>query len=189
MEWAEINGHKLGIVNIGGKEPNGKPSAIGRWTFSTRKVRERVLDEIEGRVLNACCGKTVLEKSGVDIVRNDLNPEIDADYHTDIENALETFSPESFDCVILDPPFDQGQAEEHYGNIHARDLGTARKQLRQVVNPGGKMIEFGWSTWAVADYEDRWTREKEIRFRRGVPDRPPIFMVVDRKSQKTLGDY
>ncbi len=177
---------EVAVTAIGGKERDGKPAAIGRWTFETRKVRNEVEDELRGRVLNACAGKTKLRKPGVEIVRNDLNPDIDADLHVDIEEIGQHFEADSFDVVVLDPPFDQGQAEEHYGNLHARKLGKARKALASLVKPGGTIVEFGWSEWAAADYFDGWQRERVVRFRRGIPDRPPVFMVVDRNVQTKL---
>lgn len=69
--------------NIGGKEPDGKPAAIGRWTFQTKKVRDALLPYLDGRVLNAFAGKTHLAeyKRGITEIRNDINPERDADYH------------------------------------------------------------------------------------------------------------
>jgi len=171
---------------IGGKEPDGKPAAIGRWTFQTRIVREIVLDELKGRVLNACAGKTKLEKGGVEIVRNDLNPEIDADHHVDIEKVDEVFEPDSFDVVILDPPFDQSQSDEHYDGLHARNLGKARQKLVELIRPGGKIIELGWSTWSASDYFQEFDEVDSIHLRRAMPDRKPIFVTVDRRTQQPL---
>lgn len=175
-------------VNIGGKEPNGKPSAIGRWTFKTRKVREALLPYLEGRVLNAFAGKTRLDahKRGIEEVRNDLNPERDADYHLDAVDLGDEFDEESFDVIVLDPPFDQSQADEHYDGMHARDMGAIRKSVGPLVKPGGRIVEFGWNLWGAADYFDRWSREKELLFRRGIPDRQPVLMTVDMKSQTLL---
>jgi len=177
---------------IGGKEPGGKPSAIGRWTFQTRIVREIVLDELDGRVLNACAGKTKLEKEGVEIVRNDINPEIDADYHVDIEEIDTVFDEDSFDVVVLDPPFDQTQSDEHYDGLHARNLGKARQKLVELIRPGGKIVELGWSTWSASEFFQGFEEAKPpIHLRRAMPGRKPIFVTVDRRNTHSLAstDY
>lgn len=174
-------------VNIGGKEPDGKPAAIGRWTFQTKKVRDVLLPYLDGRVLNAFAGKTHLAdyKRGISEVRNDLNPEIDADYHLDAADLGERFDDESFDVVVLDPPFDQSQADEHYGSMHARDMGDVRKAVAPLVKRGGRIVEFGWNLWGAADYFKQWEREEKLLFRRGIPDRQPVLMVVDRRINQT----
>lgn len=176
--------------NIGGKEPDGKPAAINRWTFQTKKVRDVVLHYSEGRVLNAFAGKTRLSdyKRGIEEVRNDLNPERDADYHLDAADLGDVFDEGSFDVVVLDPPFDQTQSDEHYDGLHARDLGAVRKGVAPLVKPGGRMIQFGWSLWGVADYLPLWSREDKLLFRRAIPERRPILMTVDVKSQTTLAE-
>ena len=176
-------------TNIGGKEPDGKPAAIGRWTFKTKKVRDTLLPFLEGRVLNAFAGETRLDeyKRGITEVRNDLNSDRDAEYHVDAVDLGELFDEESFDVVVLDPPYSQTQSEEHYDGLHARDMGAVRKAAAPLVKPGGCIVEFGRSLWGAADYFDHWEREEKLLFRRGIPDRDPILMVVDRRiNQATL---
>jgi len=177
-------------TNIGGKEPDGKPACIGRWTFETKIVRDELLRYVDGRVLNPFAGKVRLDehKRGINEVRNDLNPERDADYHVDAAELGEMFDDRSFDTVVLDPPFSQNQADEHYDGIHARDMGAVRKAVAPLVKPGGLIVEFGWNLWGAADYFDDWERVDKTLFRRGIPDRQPMLMVVDECIiQTTLG--
>jgi len=178
------------LVNVGGKEPDGKPAAIGRWTFQTKKVRDVLLTWLEGRVLNPFAGKTQLSeyKRGIEEVRNDLNPERDAEYHHDAVELGDVFEPASFDVIVLDPPFDQTQSDEHYDGLHARDMGDIRRKLAPLVKPGGRMVEFGWDMWGASDYFDLWVREDKRFFRRAMPGRHPILMTVDKKAQMTLSD-
>lgn len=173
--------------NIGGKEPDGKPAAIGRWTFQTKKVRDTLLPYLDGRVLNAFAGKTRLadHKRGIVEVRNDLDPQRDADYHLDAAHLGYLFDEETFDVVVLDPPFDQTQSDEHYDGLHARDMGVVRKSVAPLVKRGGCIVEFGWNLWGAADYFDQWEREEKLLFRRGIPDRRPVLMVVDRRINQT----
>jgi len=178
------------ITNIGGKEPNGKPAAIDRWTFQTKKVRDELLGWLDGRVLNAFAGKTQLAdyKNGIEEITNDLNPERDADYHVDAAELGEIFDENSFDVVVLDPPFDQTQSDELYDGLHARDMGEIRRTVAPLVKPGGRIVEFGWDMWGASDYFDLWVREHKRFFRRAMPGRHPILMTVDRKTQMTLSD-
>ena len=176
------------VAAIGGKEPDGKPAAIGRWTFQTQAVRNVLLDHLEGRVLNAFAGETRLDdyKRGITEVRNDLNPDRPAEYHEDAADLDAVFKRRSFDVVVLDPPFDQTQSDEHYDGLHARDMAAVRKAVAPLVKPGGTIVEFGWNLWGAADYFDAFSRERKLLFRRGIPDRQPVLMTVDRKTQTTL---
>lgn len=173
------------IHNVGGKEPDGKPTRIGKWTFGTKMVRDVVLSHINGRVLNACAGETVLRKRGCEIVRNDLNPEIDADHHHDVRSIDEEFEPGSFDSVINDPPFDAGRADKLYEGFHASGYLDARSELSELVRPGGTYIELGWNSWGLADM-DGWERVEHHLYRQ--PFKGDIHLVVDRRiNQSTLG--
>ena len=176
--------------NIGGKEPNGKPAAIGRWTFQTKKVRDAVLPHLRGRVLNPFAGATRLDeyKRGITEVRNDLNPERDADYHVDAADLGNLFESKSFDVAVLDPPFSQSQADEHYESMHARDMGEVRREVAALVKPGGTIVEFGFNLYDASDYLTHWHREDKRLFRRAIPERPPVFMTVCEQSQRTLTD-
>lgn len=178
------------VHNIGGKEPNGKPACVGRWTFQTKKIRDCVESNLRGRVLNACAGKTKLRTEAVDeIVRNDINSDRDADLHVDVCEISEYLEPGSFDVIVFDPPFDQKQADELYDGMHARDVGTARRQLAELVTTGGTIVELGWSMWGAADYFGGWDRDETHVFRQGIPDRPPVFVTVDTNRQQSMTDF
>ena len=176
------------IHRVGGSEPNGDPTYIGPWTFSTKMVRDVVEGAIKGRTLNACAGKTHLTHDA-NIVRNDLNPEREADHHIDVNDALDTFEPCSFGSVVFDPPFDQKQSEEHYESMHARKLAPARKILAQLVKPNGIMVELGWNMHSIGEASDEWHREELHIYHRG-PTLQPVFLTVDRRiSRQVTLDY
>lgn len=105
--------------NIGGKEPDGKPTRLGKWTFQTKMVRNKILPHLSGTVLNACAGETNLGEyiRDVNIIRNDINPDIPADSHYDVRTLDEHYQPESFDTVVNDPPFDPNRGDKLYEGL------------------------------------------------------------------------
>lgn len=174
--------------NVGGKEPDGKPTRIGRWTFATKMVRDEVLSALpaEGRVLNACAGETKLQKRGVEFVRNDIDSSIGADYHRDVRELGEVFRRESFDGVVLDPPFDPGRAAKLYEGMHGHEYSAARDELAPLVKPGGVAVELGWNSWSFGD-KDGWEWVEHHLFRQA-SFKGDVHLAVARKvNQRTLG--
>jgi hypothetical protein len=49
MRLTSTEGYPIHLHNVGGKEPDGTPSRIGKWTFATKMVRDVVLDNVHGR--------------------------------------------------------------------------------------------------------------------------------------------
>jgi len=173
------------VHRLGGRDKDGTPAFLGRWTFDTWEVRRVVEDALAGRVLNATAGKTRLTHGAGEIIRNDINPDIPADTRHDVTTIDEHFQARSFDTAILDPPFDAGQAEKRYEGFHARDVTSARDALAELVAPGGRLIEFGWNSHGAAARRG-WEREALHLFQRG-PCLPDVFGTVDRNVQRTLG--
>lgn len=185
MMQTRANGHEVVIHRIGGRNRDGSPSFIGPWTFRCDQVRRVVEDALTGRTLNACAGKTKLHHSAK-IIRNDLNPDRDADCHVDVEAIDTAFIADSFDTVVFDPPFDQSQADEHYESMHARQLGPARDKLLTLVRTGGVFVELGWNMHS-ANEQPGWEREALHIFDRG-PTLQPVFLTIDRNHQRRLTD-
>lgn len=177
-------GYRVEVHRMGGREPDGSPSFLGKWTFQAKIVRDVVERNLSGRVLNSTAGKTRLTHGAGEIVRNDLNPDIEADHHFDVTDIDEHLPEASFDTVIFDPPFDAGQANKRYEGFHAREVNAARQALAKLVRPGGRLIEFGWNSHGAAAYRG-WSREELHLFQRG-PCLPDVIGVVDRKYQTTL---
>jgi hypothetical protein len=132
-----------------------------RWTFAATKIRAWVEHYLEGRVLNACCGLTELSHDGV-IKRNDIQRRIqhngtvhetNADTHLDVRNLTDQYETESFDVIIFDPPFSDNQAQSSYNlaGDHPTDA-TAYEELDSLLKPDGKIIQFGFSSSALASH-------------------------------------
>lgn len=116
-----------------------------KWTFKSKKIRRWVEARLRGRVFNACAGKTKLTHDD-EIVRNDLDEERDADTHHDVAEIAEFFEAESFDTIVYDPPFSQNQANRSYEGQQVGDDALAKRQFDELLAPGGRVIQFGFTT-------------------------------------------
>lgn len=70
------------------------------------------VNEHPGMWVDPFCGKC-----SPATIKNDLNPDIEADYHLDAVDFLRQFAEESVDGVILDPPYSPRQIAECYKSI------------------------------------------------------------------------
>lgn len=114
-----------------------------RWTFEPDAVREWVESRLEGRTLNLFAGRTRLRHDG-EVVRNDLDGSIDADYHVDARAAADHFDPGSFDTVVLDPPLPgrwvDGEGPGGPGALRHRQVENG---VAELVRASGRTITFG----------------------------------------------
>lgn len=93
-------------------------------------------------------------------VTNDLNPETNADEHLEatdfLARCLARYGEESFDAVLLDPPYSPRQISEVYKavgrDVTGRDTQNARlyKECKDamtlLLRPGGVAITCGWNS-------------------------------------------
>jgi len=175
------------IITPGGKNGSGWDAPLGKWTFQYPPARKFVEKRLSGRVLNACAGKTQLNHTD-EVIRNDINPDRDADLHVDVVEIADEFETRSFDTVVFDPPFDQQQADELYDGMHATDIHKAFEQFNDLTSVGGKVITFGWNSWGMKTY-DTFERKETIIFQRG-PVLQDVIASVDERTINTLsGNY
>jgi hypothetical protein len=116
-----------------------------RWTFQSDKIRRWVETRLQGRTLNACAGKTKLAHDH-EIVRTDIDTDCDADTHYDVCEVADHFEPESFGTIVYDPPFSQNQATRSYDGQEVGDDALAKRQFDELLQPGGRVIQFGFTT-------------------------------------------
>jgi len=171
-------------VANGGRDRDGNARTLGRWTFEYEPARELVESLLAGRVLNACAGKTKL-RHDEEIVRNDLNPDRDADTHHNVEEIADHFPPQSFDTVVFDPPFDDTQAQDKYDGIHAKNIYAALEDFETLVRPGGRVVTFGWNSWGMKSFP-AFEREETHLLQRG-PVLRDVIVTVDRRTAHALG--
>jgi len=115
-----------------------------RYTFKNKKIREWVESQVEGKVLNLFAGKT---KLNCDEVRNDMNPEMPADYHMDALKFVKWWDKnkkEKFNTIVLDPPFSYRKSMEMYKGYIASPFNQLKSELLEILAPGGLVIVFGY---------------------------------------------
>lgn len=93
-------------------------------------------------------------------VTNDLDPQYDTDFHLDALDFLRTFSDESVDGVLFDPPYSSLQVAECYKKLgRTVDMTTTQGsfwanlkfEIGRIVKAGGKCLSFGWNSGGIGD--------------------------------------
>jgi len=130
-----------------------------KWTFQSKKIRNWVESQLRGRTLNACAGKTKLAHDH-EIVRNDINTQIESDCQFDAMDVDEHFEPESFDTVILDPPFSFRKSHDYYEGEKVENLTIVKEKIADLVKPAGHVMTFGYHTRSLG--VSRGFKRKEI---------------------------
>lgn len=91
-------------------------------------------------------------------ITNDLNPDVDADYHMEALDFLAQYDSASVDGVLFDPPYSPRQISECYKSIgravHMKDTqssfyGDRKKEVGRIVKPGGIVLCFGWNSGGI----------------------------------------
>jgi len=91
-------------------------------------------------------------------ISNDLDPEIQADYHLDALDFLKRFDTESVHGVLFDPPYSPRQVSECYRALNktvnmqttqSSFWGSLKKEIARVLTPGGVCITCGWNSGGV----------------------------------------
>lgn len=91
-------------------------------------------------------------------VTNDINPDVDSDYHMDALDFLRTFDDGSVDGVLYDPPYSPRQVSECYRGFgievtnkttQAAFWGNQKREIARIVKQGGKVISFGWNSGGI----------------------------------------
>lgn len=120
-------------------------------TFSIAPIGAFVREEMgEGLWIDSfSCGCRIAS------ITNDLNPDVDADYHMDALDFLKMFDDESVDGVLYDPPYSPRQVAECYHGV-GREVtmettqcsfwARHKAEMGRIVKPGGKVLTFGWNS-------------------------------------------
>lgn len=115
--------------------------------------------------------------------RVDLDPLTEPDVVGDAHKL--PFDDESFDCVILDPPYSDREALELYGVTRRLEPGKFTKEAVRVLKPGGDLVIY-------TDREPRRPPRCSHRVRIVVNLRPghsPRVCMVFQKKKKGMPYY
>ena len=130
-----------------------------RWTFIIKPIKELLKREVgtpmfmEGEWCDPFAGVHSPAQ-----VRNDINIEMEAEYHMDAIEFLKTRKDEEFDGILLDPPYSNRQISEHYKKAGVKVTGwhtssgwekALKDEADRVLKSGGKVICFGWNSMGM----------------------------------------
>jgi SAM-dependent methyltransferase len=94
-------------------------------------------------------------KNRIAKITNDLDPDMGTDFCMDALDFLKTFSDNSVDFVLYDPPYSPRQVSECYKKMgktvnmqttQSSFWGNLKKEISRIVKPGGIVISFAWNT-------------------------------------------
>ena len=125
-------------------------------TFSIRPIRNLLTQEVGwGKWIDPFCNGQRFNNL---VITNDLNPNLDADFHMDALDFLKSFESNSVDGVLYDPPYSLRQVSECYKSVGiAVTMETTQSSWRarhmdeiaRVLRGGGTSICFGWNSNGV----------------------------------------
>ena len=107
------------------------------------KVKEWVEFYCRGKVLNLFAGLTRLN---IDEVRNDIDPQMPADYHMDAFDFTEKWDGDKFGTIVFDPPYNLRKAREKYGGNYVGKLTEIKSILPRIIDKKGRVIGFGYDS-------------------------------------------
>lgn len=148
------------------------------------KLLHRYTDNLEGVVLDPFSNG---EKQFC-TVNNDLNENIECDYHLDAIEFLRMFKGQSVDMVLYDPPYSPRQVSECYKGVgktvtqldtSAHFRSSHLDQIARVLKIGGICISFGWNTNGVG--KNRGFVTEEILIVNHGGSHNDTLVTVDRK--------
>jgi len=157
-----------------------------KHTFEAEPVRIYVEERLGGKVLNLFAGPTELRHNGR-IVRNDINEEIDAEYHFDAVEVGEYFAAGEFETVILDPPFSFRKSHDYYDGRCIENLTKVKDEVQHLVEPGGRVLTFGYHTRSLG--KSRGFKREEIVLIAHYGGVRATLGVCERRVEKQLSDF
>jgi hypothetical protein len=119
---------------------------LNKYTFKIKNIRIWVENVCDGLTLNLFSGPTKLE---IREVRNDLDPEVDADYHMDALDCMKQWNNPRFQTILLDPPYSYRKSMEMYGGRKASTFLQVKDYIPTILKKGGRVITFGYHSHSM----------------------------------------
>ena len=114
---------------------------LRRYTFESPKIKKWVEENSSGLILNLFAGRTRLNPFEV---RVDVDPEMDANFHMDALDFVCDSYANSFDTIILDPPYSYRKSMEMYNGNYSSRFKLIADNIPRILNPDGRVISFGY---------------------------------------------
>jgi hypothetical protein len=125
-----------------------------KWTFTIKPIKQLLEEELtDGIWVDPFAGM-----NSPATIKNDLNPDIPADYHMDAIDFLKLQPDNSIDGVLFDPPYSVRQVAECYKGFginvtqemtRMNFYSDMKKEIARIVKPNGKVICFGWTSMGI----------------------------------------
>lgn len=193
-------------------------NVLTKWTFESKPIREWTESHLQGKVLNACAGKTRLHHTN-EIITNDLNEDLNPDYSIDVAELSKYLDESSFDTIVFDPPWTLYQANLRYDGNHVYSTGDnidskininelpididknksqygharlAKENFDYLLKDGGKVIQITYHGTCMPDRLN-YKREERVIFD-PIGENKAVIGSVDIKqgvnnSNKSFFDY
>jgi len=114
-----------------------------RYTFEQPKLKEIVESYCVGLTLNLFAGRVLMD---INEVRNDIDPDMPADFHMDAYELVSSGDLPKFDSIILDPPYNLRKAREKYNGRYIGLFTKIKNVLPTICNDGARIITLGYDT-------------------------------------------
>lgn len=160
-----------------------------KWTFKIEPIHSLLRQEFHDNhnIIDPFCGRWSVAE-----VKNDLNLELDADYHMDALEFLKMQKSESFEGAFYDPPYSMRQAVECYKSFGKEKQGATvtsmqfwskvKDELARILKPKGKVLSCGWSSQGLG--ENRGFEMKRILLVAHGGSRNDTICTIETKNLK-----
>lgn len=122
-------------------------------TFTIKPIKELIEKYIHNQ-------KVIIDpfanNSKYGTITNDLNPEMDTDFHLDALEFLKLQTSNSADVILYDPPYSITQATQMYNDygrdkleIHVSNMkywSSCKNECARILKPNGICIICGWNS-------------------------------------------